>query len=181
MATSSPKPPAAAAPNGSTRTVVYAEKIRSVPISSLSVALRPQNRFIPAALETRFHGRNVYTIVIPMENMPVYTGDWIVWFAEAEQRPAEMPMVYAPVPSRKMEPIEEAGPANHLKQRVQISGTLAKDGKLSNVALLTRVDAAAQKAVLQDVGEWEFTPAKRNGSAVGVDVVIEIPFDLPTP
>ena len=34
------------------------------------------------------------------------------------------------------------------------------------------------KAVIQDVASWEFKPATRDGTAVDVDVVLEIPFSF---
>jgi hypothetical protein len=33
--------------------------------------------------------------------------------------------------------------------------------------------------VIQDLASWEFKPATRDGAAVDVDVVLEIPFSLP--
>ena len=38
-------------------------------------------------------GRDVYTMVIPIENIAGYAGDWIIWFAEREQKPGGAPSV----------------------------------------------------------------------------------------
>jgi TonB family protein len=121
----------------------------------------------------------VYAIVIPIENMPVYGGDWIVWFAEREPKPGETPLIYAPMPFRKLEPAEEAAAGNRLRQRIQVAAIIGADGKLNNITLVTKVGPAVEHAATQDIAAWEFKPATRNGVPVDVEVVIEIPFNLP--
>jgi hypothetical protein len=167
------------APKIATEEIRYAERVRSVPVSTLSVPLRPSSRMIPAAMDALFKGRNVYTIVIPMEHIPAYTGDWILWFANRGPKVEETPLVRAPVPLRKREAVDQA-PANaRTRERIQFSATLRKDGKLDGITLLTKTTAAIQHAVFQDVTAWEFQPATSDGVAVDVDVVLEIPFSLP--
>lgn len=134
---------------------------------------------VPRMVEARFHGRNVYTMVVPIENIPAYGGDWIMWFAEKEPRPGENPVVRAPVPFRKTELVEEAPPANRTKRRVQMAATIRADGTIGAVSLLTVTDPAVRQMVLEDTASWEFKPATRNGEPVEVEVVLEIPFNLP--
>src|SRR5579871_3663633 len=83
------------------RTMVYADKLRGIPLSTLSVPLRPASRMIPRTIDSRFTGRNVYTMVIPIEDIAPYSGDWILWFAEHEAKPGDTPFVRAPIPLRK--------------------------------------------------------------------------------
>ena len=158
---------------GATRVVVYAEQVRNIPTASLSVPLRPATRMIPPAVD----GKNVYAIVIPIENMPVYGGDWIVWFAEKDAIPGETPIVRAPVPFRKVEPADPP-PTNRTSQRVQVAGVLQKSGKLSTVSVVTSAIPGLAEAVIQDVTSWEFKPATRNSAPIDVEVVIEIPFNV---
>jgi hypothetical protein len=161
------------------KTILYAETVRSIPVSTLSVPLRPASRSIPRSVDARFQGRNVYTMVVPIENLPAYAGDWIVWFAERDVKPGDTPVVRAPVPFRKLEPIGQAVSVNRTGQRVQLAGTLEKDGKLRGISLLTAAGPAIEFAVIQDISSWEFKPATRNGIPVDVEIVIEIPFNLP--
>jgi hypothetical protein len=167
-------------PETPVKAVLYAETVRSVSVSTLSVPLRPSNRMIPRSVEARFQGRNVYTMAVPIENMPAYDGDWIMWFADQESKPGETPLVRAPVPFRKIEPVVEAPPTGRTDERIQVAATLRKAGKLDSITLLTKASPAVQRAVLLDVTAWEFQPATRNGVPVDVDVVLEIPFNLPT-
>ena len=163
------------------KAVLYSEMVRSVSVSTLSVPLRPSNRMIPRSVEARFQGRNVYTMAVPIENMPAYDGDWIMWFADQESKPGETPLVRAPLPFRKIEPVVAAQPpSGRTDERIQVAAILRKAGKLDSITLLTNASPAVQRAVLKDVTAWEFQPATRNGVPVDVDVVLEIPFSLPT-
>lgn len=173
-----PKPDAP--PAAATEPVLYKERVRGIPISTLSVPLRPSSRMIPAAVDARFKGRNVYTIVIPMERIPAYSGDWIVWFSDRSSKAGETPVVRAPVPYRKMELVKQAPPNARTKERIQFAATLGRNGKLAVITLLTKINAALETAVLADLGAWEFQPATSDGVAIDIDVVVEIPFNLPT-
>jgi TonB family protein len=165
--------------NPNPKTVLYTERVRSVPASTLSVPLRPASRTIPRDVDARFQGRNVYTMVVPIENLPAYGGDWIVWFAERTPNPGDTPVVRAPVPFRKTEIFAEAAPGAKTPRRVRIITMIAKDGRIGGVSVIGSSDPAFEEAVVRDVASWEFKPATRNGVPVDVEVVIEIPFNLP--
>ena len=174
------QPKKEAGPETPVRAVLYSEMVRSASVSTLSVPLRPANRMIPRSVDARFLGRNVYTLAVPIENMPAYDGDWIIWFADQESKPGETPLVRAPVPFRKIEPVIEVPPSGRTEERIQVAAMLRKDGKLDGISLLTKATPAVQRAILQDLTSWEYQPATRNGQPVDVDVVLEIPFSLPT-
>jgi hypothetical protein len=118
---------------------------------------------------------------VPIENMPAYDGDWILWFADQESKPGETPLVKAPLPFRKIEPVVAVPPpSGRTDERIQVAAILRKAGRLDSITLLTNASPAVQRAVLKDITAWEFQPATRNGVPVDVDVVLEIPFSLPT-
>ena len=171
------KKPAAQPDKRDVKTVMYAERLRGIPLSTLSVPLRPATRSIPPTMEARFRGRNVYTIVIPIENIQAYTSDWIVWFAEHDPKSTDSASIYAPLPLRKLEALEEPG-ATHVKQRVQMAATVSKEGKLTGVTVLSNPPPAVAQAAMQDLTSWEFKPATRAGAPIEVDIVLEIPFNL---
>jgi hypothetical protein len=162
----------------SRKTVLYAEKVRSIPVTTLSVPLRPASRTIPQQIDARFQGRLVYTMVVPIENLPDYSGDWILWFAEQEQKPGNSPLMRAPIPLRKLEPVEILLPGPRTEFRIQIAAVIRKDGKIDGISLLRNTGPAFSQAVIQDVASWEFKPATRDGSPVDVDVILEIPFNF---
>jgi hypothetical protein len=164
-------------------TIQYSEKVRSGAISTLSAPLRPSGRSVPRALESRFTGRTVYTMVVPIENMPAYDGDWVLWFAEIAPPAGQTPLLKAPSPNRKQEAQIKRTSA---VVRAQIAAVIGKDGKLRNVTIINNPTAStpplastAQALVLEDFEGWEFTPAMRNGTPIEVDAVFDIPFHLP--
>ena len=157
--------------------VLYSEKVRNIPTSTLSVPLRPSSRTIPRAIDARFQGRYVYTMVIPIENMPDYTGDWILWFAECQQQPGDSPMMRAPIPFRKQE-LVESSPVNPVERRLQLAAVIRKDGKVDGISVLRSAGPGIDQGLMQDLASWQFKPATRDGIAVDVDVVMEIPFNL---
>jgi hypothetical protein len=163
----------------SRKTVLYAEKVRSIPVTTLSVPLRPASRTIPRQIDARFQGRFVYTMVVPIENLPDYSGDWILWFAEQEQKPGNSPLMRAPIPLRKVEPVETVLPGARTEFRIQIAAVIRKDGKIDGISLLRNTGPTFAQAVIQDLASWEFKPATRDGTPVDVDVILEIPFSFP--
>ncbi len=161
------------------KAILYAETVRNIPASTLSVPLRPSSRTIPAAVDARFQGRSVYTIVVPIENLPAYGGDWILWFAERNEKPGDAPSMHAPVPFRKLEPLHAMLAGNRAERWVQVSAVIKHDGTVDRISLLRSAPPAIEQAVIQDLQSWEFKPAMRDGTPVDVDVVVEIPFNLP--
>jgi hypothetical protein len=159
--------------------VLYADRLRSLPVSTLSVPLRAASRTIPLRIEERFKGRDVYSMVIPIENIVGYSGDWIIWFAERDQQPGGAPTVLAPIPLRKFESVDPVPPGARTEIRVQFQAVINKEGKFDRVVLLRNLSPALEAAVLRDLKAWEFKPATRDGVPVDIDVVLEIPFSLP--
>jgi Gram-negative bacterial TonB protein C-terminal len=119
--------------------------------------------------------------VIPIENLPEYTADWIIWFSERQTAPGvpEALNVRAPIPLRKFESVEPVPPGARTEVRVQLAGIITKQGKMEVRALLKNLTPSQESAVLRDVQSWEFKPALRDGAPVDIDVVLEIPFSLP--
>ena len=174
-----PKPDVPQPPAPPTKQILYADLVRGIPVSTLSAPLRPSSRSIPKTLEARFPGRDVYTMVIPMENMPAYSGDWIMWFADRQPNTGATPLVRAPIPVRKIEVVDQTPAVGRVGARIQLAATLRANGRLEGVTILSEASLAVQRAVSQDVASWEFRPATRDGIAIDSDVVLEIPFSLP--
>ena len=118
-------------------------------------------------------------MVIPIENLPKYSGDWIVWFAERAARAGDRPSLRAPIPYRKTEPMEAPLAPSRTEFRIQLTATIRKDGKIDAVNVLGNLSPGLVQAVVQDLASWEFKAATRDGVPVDVDAVIEIPFSLP--
>lgn len=171
--------PVAAPPNNyHVRAVLYADTVRGIATDTLSAPLRPSSRTVPSSIDARFEGRAVYTMVVPIENLPDYCGDWILWFAERQGKPGDAPSMRAPVPFRKLQPVSAMLGGSRVEHLLQIAAVIKQDGRLDRISLLRRAAPAIEQAVVQDLESWEFKPALRDGQPVDVDVVIEIPFNL---
>jgi TonB family protein len=156
---------------------VYEETRVAAARSTLSVPLRPSSRSIPQWIESRFHGRVVYTMIIPMPRMPMYNGDWILWFAEREPKPGATPQVRAPLPVRKVEPLSQSQSQPRPAGRVRLAATILKNGRPDSVSVLGDGAAgSANQTAVSDFQNWQFLPAWRGGESVDVDIVIEIAF-----
>lgn len=169
----------AAPPPQPLKSIFYADKVQSIPMSTLSVPLRPSSRTIPRLIDARFQGRDVYTMVIPIENLPRYSGDWILWFAERDYPNGDRPSMHAPIPLRKIEPLDAPLAGARTEVRIQFVAVINRAGKIGQISLLRPANPALQQAVIQDLSSWDFKPATRDGLPVEVDAVIEIPFSLP--
>lgn len=159
---------------------VYLETVLPPPTSTLSMPLRPSSRTIPANIEARFGRRLVYTMVVPV-NLPAYTSDWIIWFAERFPLAGDNPQVRAPLPAKKIEslagPLPSMGGQN--ESRIQIAATIHKDGQVDSLTVVHGRHPGLFQQAIEDLQSWRFHPASHNGVPVDVDVVVEIPFRLP--
>ena len=111
-------------------------------------------------------------------SLNLLTGDWILWFADRDQKPGDSSEVRAPLPFRKHEAVDSMLAGNRMERRLQVIAVVKKDGRLDNISLLRHSSLAVEQAVIQDLQSWEFKPATRGGTSVDVDVVFEIPFNL---
>jgi hypothetical protein len=162
------------------KTVLYDDLVPSSIRPTLSAPLRPASRTIPRALEARFQGRLVYAMVIPAPNLPAYTGDWIIWFAELERTSGDAPSMRAPIPLRKAEPIVDARAlsGDRSEARIQLASVIKANGQFDDIVLVKGPNSSVSQSAIADLNRWEFRPATRGGGAVGVEVVIEIPFSV---
>jgi len=161
------------------RVVMYDDMVPTSVRPALSAPLRPASRTIPRALEARFRGRLVYAVVIPAPNLPAYTGDWIVWFALQEQRPGAVPLMRAPLPFRKTEPLDISRvTGDRSETRVQLAAIIKANGQFDSISVVKGPATPASQGAIEDLKRWEFRPAISDGAAIGVEVVIEIPFSL---
>ena len=130
--------------------------------------------------DARFAGREVYSVAIQMPNVTSYSGSWLVWFAEREPLPGAAPrQLRAPEVVRKVDPKYVAtAAAERVEGTVRLFGVIGKDGRVGGIALLRQLDARLDRSAEEALAKWEFTPALRDGYAVDVDAIFEIPFHL---
>jgi TonB family protein len=134
-----------------------------------------------AALDPRFAGRVVYTMAVQMPNVTSFSGSWLVWYAErvADAGNVALRVMRPPEVVRKVDPkYVAAAAADRVEGTVRLFGVIGKDGHVGGIALLRQLDDRLDRTAQEALAKWEFTPAMRDGVAVDVDAIFEIPFHL---
>lgn len=128
----------------------------------------------------RLAGRYVYMIAVAMPNVSSYSGSWIVWFAERQPEAGDPPRVMRPPAAvRKVDPkYIRAAAEEGVEGIVRLAAVIRKTGAVDSVELLRHLDDRLDRAAEEALGKWEFEPALRDGRAVEVDAIFEIPFRL---
>ena len=134
----------------------------------------PTTTRVSNAPDPALEGRVVYMMAIQMPNVTSHSGSWLVWYAAREQG-----AMHAPSPVRKVDPKYIASAvADGVEGVVRLGATIRRDGHVEAVRLLRHLDDRLDRSAMESLAKWEFEPATRDGSAVDVDAVFEIPFRL---
>ncbi len=146
--------------------------------STFAAPLRPLVRSLPGVVEERFARRNVYTLIVPKPSMPMYTGDWVIWFAEMQEAAGETVRMRPPVLFRKHTVVGASDPAAGpvAEGSVRLSAVIRKEGDITEIALAGGEPGELAEAAAKDLAQWEFRAANRNGVPVDVEVIIQIPM-----
>jgi hypothetical protein len=137
----------------------------------VSVAQWPSARTLPAFIERRFHTRVVYETVLPAAKSGE---DWVVWFAEDAPTPMDTRSLMRPPTLMHGAPLPPvAAKEDHGTGKLVIIGILRKDGHFGSFSEETD---AANRELLDALQTWQFNPAMKNGVAVDVEAVLEIPM-----
>jgi TonB family protein len=125
-------------------------------------------------------GRDVYTMAIQMPNVTSYSGSWLVWFAERGTAPTgHRSSIRPPEPTRKVDPRYIADTQREgIEGSVRLTAIIRKDGSVDGIELLKHLDARLDSSAEEALSKWHFTPAARDGEAIDVDAVFEVPFRL---
>lgn len=144
------------------------------PAPPTSAAIR-----VASAPDPRFHGRAVYALSVQMPNITSYIGSWMLWFAVRGGEPGDRSPIEPPMPLRKVDPkYLPSAVDERVEGRVRLMAVIGRGGRVESVALVKSVDARLDRSAEEAIRKWEFTPARRNGVAVEVDALVEIPFLL---
>lgn len=134
----------------------------------------------PSVLEDRvFNGKQYYSMSLNMPNLTSAGGSWIIHFAQLDND-RTIGQVTAPVATTKVDP---AYPAELIRNGVEgtviLYAVIHKDGTVGEVRVLrglqVRLDENARLALLR----WKFRPATKNGQAVDLEAVVQIPYKAP--
>jgi protein TonB len=151
--------------------------VRTAPAAGAAPA--PRAAHVSSAPDPILEGRVIYSIAIQMPNVTSYSGSWIVWFAEHEQKEGATGEVRPPVPLRKVDPKYVASAAaDGVQGVVRLAAIIRRNGHVDTIQLLRHLDDRLDTSAMESLSKWQFEPAVRNGAPLDVDAVFEIPFRL---
>jgi TonB family protein len=111
-----------------------------------------------------------------MPNLTSVGGSWIIRFAELSENRAPGELV-GPVATHKVDP---AYPAEMMRARVEGTVTLyaviRSDGSVGEIRVLRGLDERLDENAKIALSRWQFRPAMKNGAAVDLEAVVQIPF-----
>ncbi len=130
--------------------------------------------------------RRVYTIYINMPNLSSQSGSWVLRFAElgdasraAAGGAADNYPLAAPVPIRKVDPRYPAAARRQgVEGTVSLYGIIRSDGSVANVRVIRSLHRELDQSAVAAFQRWVFAPGQKNGTAVNLEVVVDIPFRL---
>jgi len=151
---------------------------------TMSAPLRPSSRIVPSTVEAKFANRDVYALVLPGPKLAGYAGDWVLWFAPHQTESGVGARIQAPIPARKEDWSGDSGadPDSNGKGSVQFQAIIDSKGKVLSPQILKGMNSEPfRRRAVAELQTWEFRPPLRNGEAIDVDVVLEIPFEFRPP
>ncbi|HEV2114379.1 MAG TPA: TonB family protein [Terriglobales bacterium] len=174
--------------NGSAQVVVAAPPARnllamaSIPTSMRSLPPRPQADLpgiVPSAIERQVFGnKKFYSVTLNMPNLNSRSGSWVIRFAELNEDRSQGELT-APVVTEKVDP---AYPGilmrEHVTGIVTLYAVIGTDGSVGDVRILRGVDDRLDAAARDALRHCHFRPATKNGTAVPLEAVIRIPFEV---
>ena len=169
-----PPPPKPARP------VARAESPASV-ATSAAPAQSPEERGRQLMEEAQGgeHGsRRVFVTYLYLANLTSQSSSWLLQFAERQPSNPGGPIL----PPRARRKVDPCYPNEALRERVEgtvvIYGVIRADGRVEDAVVMKGTNSAIDKAALGAFSSSLFEPARKNGKAVDVETLVEIPFRL---
>jgi TonB family protein len=146
-------------------------------ITELARQTRPGAVANPDPIEDEvFAGKRFYSLVLNMPNLTSASGSWVVRFAELHPSAVRGDLT-APVATGKVDP---AYPAELMRNGVEgtvvLYAVIRSDGSVGEVRVLRGFDARLDENARIALSRWHFRPATKNGAAVDLEAVVQIPF-----
>ena len=125
-----------------------------------------------------FGDKRYYSMILNMPNLTSSAGSWIVRFAELNPTKDQTDLS-APVALNKVDP---AYPAELIRDKVEgtvvLYAVIRANGTVDSVRILQGVDGRLDQSAMRAIKLWRFRPGTKQGSAVDVEAVVQIPFRI---
>jgi TonB family protein len=188
-----PPPGASTAPVAGSKPQPAPEKVGSTEMAKLQfpkmhatvAELAKTTKPSPTAPEDRspmadkvFAGKRYYALTLNMPNLNSATGSWVVRFAELNEKRDGIPVV-APAAINKLDPVYPQELAHdRVEGTVTLYAVIHRDGSVSGIQVLHSVDKLLDNSAARALAGWRFLPGMKNGNAVDLEAIVDIPFHL---
>ena len=134
---------------------------------------------IPKVEDKVFGEKRIYTLALNMPNLTSSGGgSWIIRFAQLDDDHLAG-AVSAPIALSKVDP---AYPAELIRNGVEgtviLYAIIHKDGTVGDVRILRGIQGKLDENARVALGRWKFRPGTKNGQAVDLEAVVQIPFKV---
>jgi TonB family protein len=130
----------------------------------------------PRVEDKIFNGKKSYQMSLNMPNLNSTGGSWIIRFAQLDNDKAAGEIT-APVAMNKVDP---AYPADMIRDGVEgtvmLYAIIHKDGTVGGVRVLRGLQGRLDENARIALQRWHFRPGTKNGQAVDLEAVVQIPF-----
>lgn len=131
------------------------------------------------SIEARVFGKKqYYSLVLNTPNLTSRAGSWIIHFAELKQT-ADKTKPTAPV---ALDAVDPAYTPDAMRDRVEGTVTLyaviRADGTVSDIKVLDSLDDRLDVSAMKALSRWHFRPSTKNGEAIALEAVVQIPFRM---
>jgi TonB family protein len=123
-----------------------------------------------------FGGKKYYQMILNAPNLTSAGGSWVMRFAELidDRKAGELT---APVALDKVDPAyPNEAIRNGVEGTVTLYAVIRADGSVGEVRVLRGVDDKLDQNARLALERWRFRPATKNGQAVDLEAVVQIPF-----
>ena len=131
------------------------------------------------SIEQRVFGNKpYYSLIMNMPNLASATGSWIIRFAELKESDDKAPL-RAPVATLKVDPAYPPDVLrDHVEGTVTLYAVIRADGTVDGIRVLNGLDSRLDDNAVRALSRWHFRPGTKNGEAVAVEAVVQIPFRM---
>jgi TonB family protein len=147
-------------------------RVGEIPRTPSTMASAPSPK-----IEDRVFGtKQIYTLALNTPNLTSSGGSWIIRFAQLEEDHIQAPLS-APVATRTVDP---AYPADLIRDGYEgvviLYAIIHRDGTVGEVRILRSLQGRLDENARLALSRWKFRPGTKNGQAVDLEAVVQIPF-----
>ena len=111
-------------------------------------------------------------------NLSSRAGSWVIHFAELKETDNKTKPT-APVALNEVDP---AYTPDAMRDRVEGTVTLyaviRPDGSVTDIKVLNSLDDRLDSSAMRALSRWHFRPGTKNGEAIALEAVVQIPFRM---